>query len=392
MKKKKVTILTPLPAPYREPLFERLSKIPDWDLQVYYCTAGTDTNLGWQGQQNYVGGEYTYKREILKNVAPECCKGIRLIGYVNPSILWRMFKKKPNYLIIQGCAQFTEIMAIIWAIVTRTPFALWSDSNYYLEQNKSSWKKKLKRIYLKPIIRCAHGILTIGTANELYWRFYGAKTNQCYLAKYAVENDFFAWECRNREIQAKELRKTLGLEGKTVFLYVGRLVKIKGIDLLIDAFRQLTQKRSDVGLLIVGNGEERESLEARAAMCPPGSVAFVGRVDYQELPLYIGCGDVLVVPSWKEPWGLVINEGMACGLPVIASQECGGAVDLVRDNENGICLSELNVSYLYGAMEQLADSATRRLRMGRRSEEIIAPWTYEESVSGFLDMVSSGIK
>jgi glycosyltransferase involved in cell wall biosynthesis len=390
--KTKVTILSPLPAPYREPVFELLSQQSNWEFQVYYSTDG-GSDIAWKGPQTYDIPYYSYSSEILKNLAPKAWKGKPFVGYVNVSIISKLLKNSPDYLIVHGYCQATELMAIAWAILSSTPFALWGDSSYYKDMRQAiSWRQRIKRTLLQMIIRQAHGILTIGTANERYWRSYGAQSEQLYLSKYAVSNDFFESESYRRRAEAVELKKQLYLNGKVVFLYVGRLVEGKGVDLLLEGFDQLTQKRRDVGLLIVGDGTDRKALESLAKQHRTDPVIFVGRVDYEMLPLYYAASDVLVFPSSIDAWGLVINEAMACALPVIAAKYCGGTIDLVRDFQNGIVLKELTVGELYHAMDYLAANPAIREEMGRKSREIISDWTYTETISGFLNAVSDGIK
>ncbi|MEX2454894.1 MAG: glycosyltransferase family 4 protein, partial [Rhodospirillaceae bacterium] len=138
-------------------------------------------------------------------------------------------------------------------------------------------------------------------------------------------------------------------------------------------------------LLIAGDGELRAELEALAADAPEGSVRFLGFRGQTELPPLYDICDVFVLPSDTEPWGLVTNEAMNAGRPVIATTEVGAARDLVADGDNGFVVQPGDIDALSGALLKLFSDPELRARMGRRSLEIVGAWSFREDVEGLRE-------
>jgi len=273
-----------------------------------------------------------------------------------------------------------------WAAATGTPFAVLGDANLYADC-AVGMRRMIKRFWLRQVTERAAALITVGTTNRMFWESYGARPEKTFESHYAVDNDFFARGVARRQSEATALRERLGLAGKVVFLYVGRLVGRKGIDLLIHAVKSLAEE--NVAVAIAGGGPERAALEALTGGDP--RVVFVGRVAYAELPLYYALADALVLPSRHEPWGLVINEAMASGLAVIAHHHCGAAVDLVGP-DNGVALESFSVAELAEAMRLIAADGERRRAMQARSVEKIQQWSIQAFAHGIIRAVQTSAR
>ena len=163
-------------------------------------------------------------------------------------------------------------------------------------------------------------------------------------------------------------------------LYVGRLVAAKGIEVLIDAWAQLT---SDATLVVAGDGPLRERLGA-----VPGT-GMLGYLAREELPVAYAAATLVVVPSiptprWREPWGLVCNEAMHQGRPVIATHAVGAAAGgLVRDGDTGRVLAPGDAGALADAITSLLADPELRERLGAAGRAAAAAYTYEAAAAGF---------
>src|SRR5207249_1585599 len=123
---------------------------------------------------------------------------------------------------------------------------------------------------------------------------------------------------------------------KRYFLYVGRLVAAKGVFELLDAYAKLEPGlRAEWGLVVVGDGAARQQLVQRAANIRPSAIRFSGFVQKDDLAAFYALADALIFPTRSDTWGFVVNEAMACGLPVVATPVAGCVADLVEDGWNG---------------------------------------------------------
>jgi glycosyltransferase involved in cell wall biosynthesis len=361
-----------------KPLFEKLGSDSGWDLTVCYSSAW-HRNVGWVQEKLEEHG--SHRTMILDQLMPKLTKILGSKAAAAVALADILLRERPDYLISYGYTLLPQITAIVWSILTDTPFAVGGDANFYCD-NARRIKRYLKRWWLSQITNRAAALLTIGTANRMFWEAYGAKEEQLFEARFAVDNDFYARSIEARKTESYALRKKLGLADKVVFIYVGRLIKRKNIDLIISAISRLKDDR--IGLVIAGNGEEFSSLKVLAR--GDRRVIFTGPVIPGRLPLYYAMADVIVLPASSEPWGLVINEAMASGLAVIGHRHCGAILDLVGA-DNGAALESFSVAELVRAMKLLATDSPLLRSMQKRSLEKISSWTIDDSVHGIISAV-----
>lgn len=153
------------------------------------------------------------------------------------------------------------------------------------------------------------------------------------------------------------------------------------MDLLV-AFHNARKRGIDATLAFVGSGEQEEKLKEYVRQQQLPDVHFLGFRNQSELPGIYSVADVFVLPSQDEPWGLIINEVMCAGLPVIASSEIGAVADLVRHGENGFTYDAGNIAALTEHLSQLLGEPEMRTRMGNASRRIIEDWNHERCVVG----------
>lgn len=384
---KKVLLLSNVPSPYLTPLFNKLAAESGWNLLICYVSRWS-SNVGWseaQARQYVVNSETVLDERVLwlKKLSPQCAAAV--------SLLLMLWQQRPDYLVIYGYTRVPQLTALVWCFLTGCPFAIAGDATYYADDARGL-RKFLKTAWLGLIARQAAAILVVGKASRMFWEAYGARAKQIFEAPFAVDNDWFFAESQLQRAKAQAFREQLEWQNKTVFLYVGRLIKRKNVDLLINALRNITQMQSV--LLVVGEGEEHESLNDLAAADP--RIRFAGNASQQELAFYYALADVLVLPSRSEPWGLVVNEAMACGLAVIAHWQCGAAVDLVAA-DNGILLRGFTTEELTSAINKLSLEQEALKAMQQRSREKISHWSFQNAalaiqqaveLTGRLDTVS----
>lgn len=376
-----VCIVNNIPAPFLTPLFRRLREIqPEWRTSVIYIHSDNDA-VGWDAKKcartASEGALFLDSRAVATYGHDGLASRCRIL-------LEELQRKRPDYIVCYGYAQAPQVMTILWSMITGTAFALIGDANGYADRPRLG-RRLIKRLWLRTAVRRAASIITIGAASRKFWSAYGAKADRTVFSPFAVDNEYFSSEGRRLARETAKLRGDLGGAAKTVFVYVGRLIARKNVDVLIEASRRLDA--SQTALLIVGDGRERSRLEAAAR--DRENIVFTGTVDWERLPLYYAVADVLVLPASEEPWGLVVNEAMASGLAIIAHKHVGAAVDLV-DSGNGIALQGFSVEELSNSMEVMTRSRESLAAMGRCSRERIASWNIDAAVRGLIAAVQKG--
>jgi glycosyltransferase involved in cell wall biosynthesis len=232
------------------------------------------------------------------------------------------------------------------------------------------------------------GFLAIGTSNRDYYIANGITAERIFPMPYAVDNEFFADRAAQAAPRRAAFRRELGLEDdRPVILFASKFQPRKRPDDLLHAYERLLEKlRKDVArpyLLFVGDGELRARVEAEALTKGLAEVRFLGFRNQTELAAFYDLCDVFVLPSIHEPWGLVVNEVMAAGRPVIVGDQVGCAADLVRSGENGFTIRAGDIEALAEALHRIVTAPPEAaLRMRDASRTIIAGWSFAEDVAG----------
>lgn len=267
------------------------------------------------------------------------------------------------------------LMAMILSRALGLPVSIESDTPLSARQ---SWARRMLKRVLYPVMLGIPSIfLPGGTRQKRYLQHYGVPDSRIVVAHMTVDVAEIAAQVEAISTDVRrELRHAIGAPGdQCVFLFVGRLEPAKGVAVLLEAYAQLAAGRDGVRLLVVGDGTLSE--QARAMESSGVGAKWMGRLEGSALLEAYAVADVLVLPSVFEPWGLVVNEAMAAGLPVIASSCVGCVDDLVIDGQTGIVVEADNVPALVRSMTRLADDASNRRAMGAAARHRIAGWTIQ---------------
>jgi glycosyltransferase involved in cell wall biosynthesis len=234
-------------------------------------------------------------------------------------------------------------------------------------------------------VRRAAACLAIGTANRDYYRSLGVPPERIFDVPYAVDNAFFAEHARRASEHRAALRAEIGITSELpVILFTGKLTRRKRP---LDLARAFVDLPYPAELVFAGEGPERRELERLAR--GRDDVHLLGFQNQTRLPALYELADVFVLPSAYEPWGLVVNEAMACGLPVIASDDVGCAPDLVRQGDNGFRFATGDVDALRTHLATLARAAELRAAYGQRSRELVGGFDFEADRRGLQNALES---
>ena len=203
--------------------------------------------------------------------------------------------------------------------------------------------------------------------------------------------DVASWGERAAELGARraELRAEIGAgEGDVVVLCVARLAPEKELDVLVRAAAEAADPH--LRLVVAGNGPDGPALERRAAELGV-PLRLVGDLPWERMAELYVAADVFALLSSSEPWGVVVNEAAACGLPLVLSDQVGAAYDLLREGENGTLVPARDVAAAAMALRRLAEDPELRRAQGARSREVMRDWGYEPSVESFVAAVRDAI-
>jgi glycosyltransferase involved in cell wall biosynthesis len=376
---RRLVIITEIISPYRIPLFNALAKRSEVDLHVIFL-AETDPQLRqWQVYKNEIKFSCRVLRSYRRRIG-------RFHALINFGMGGALSDARPDVILCGGYNYLASWHALLWARAHSVPFFLWSESNLRDMRSGRAPVEMLKGEFLR---RCS-GFVVPGKSAKDFLLARGIKDRMIFNALNAVDNDLFAAAASLARANAGPIRNECGLPGR-YFLFVGRLVREKGIFELLSAYATLDEDlRRAIGLVFVGDGPLREALEREAATISSGMIRFVGFAQRDDLPKYYALADMMILPTYTDTWGLVVNEAMACGLPVILSAAAGCGQDLVTENWNGRVVPSRDVQALASAMRDIAEDSNLRSMMGARSGQRIREYSPEAWSEGIATMMAAG--
>jgi glycosyltransferase involved in cell wall biosynthesis len=228
-------------------------------------------------------------------------------------------------------------------------------------------------------------VLPIGARSREYWDHYLGRDFPSFDVPYAVDNAFFRRTSRDAAATREQFRIEQGLEaGRPVILFASKLMERKRCVDLIDAFLAMDELPHDKRpyLLIVGEGEERKKLEQKCRESGTQSVRFLGFQNQSRLGRFFNLCDVFVLPSIDEPFGLIVNEVMNAGRPVVVSDQVGCQYDLVDDGVTGRVFPARDVAALRQVLHSMVADPELCRQMGAEALARISGWSYEQDVHG----------
>jgi glycosyltransferase involved in cell wall biosynthesis len=377
--KRRLVILTEIIAPYRIPVFNALAARDEVEPHVIFLS---ETDPGLRQWQVY-SGEIRFSYEVLKSYR-------RRVGRFNVLVtrgVGAALQASDPHVILGGGYNYLAMwQAQRWARRHHVPFLLWSESNAVDARRNFWWVEAAKRRF----IHSCQGYVVPGTSAAGYLKTFGVAADTIFVAPNAVDVERFSRAAQDAR-QDPGRRTRLGLPERYL-LYVGRFVRAKGVFDLLTAYATLPEEtRRSVGLVLAGDGQEREELVRRSREIDPGKVVFPGFLQRDELAAYYALAEALVFPTHSDTWGLVVNEAMACGLPVIVTDVAGCVADLVRDGEHGQVVGTRKPEALSCAMRRLLNAEELRRQMGHLSLATSSRFTPQAWADGIIRAVTGSV-
>jgi glycosyltransferase involved in cell wall biosynthesis len=353
-----------IPAPYMVNRFNALVERGNIDLNVWF-NARTEPDRHWEVDESSWRFPHSYIPHVY----------LRGHGVGFPPAL--LSRDVPSVLVsLHGEPSFT----IGWEVARRRGIrtALWVVKTFDSWTTRRRYKEAMKRF----IFSHTDAIFVPGDDGRDYALRYGAVDERIITMPHPVDTDFSRHLGGVAPDDRDRVRSELGLHG-TTFIYVGRLWWGKGVESLLTAFGIAQRSDPDISLLIVGDGDNRTSLTELSRRLGLDNVVFTGFRPTSELPRLYAASDAFVFPTLGDPFGLVVDEAMSCGLPVISTAAAGEIASRIDEGRNGFIVPPDDSDRMAERMVQVAADPAGRQRMGRLSRQKVAARTPERWCAEF---------
>ncbi|MGO5052618.1 glycosyltransferase family 4 protein [Lachnospiraceae bacterium LCP25S3_G4] len=356
--------LTNVPSPYRVDFFNELGK---WcDLTVLFeKVTSTERVNGWEKHEfNYFQGVF------LKGISVDVDKSFSIasIKYLK--------KHEYDHIVVSDIATPTGISSIIYMKIRKISYLLEGDGGFA----KSG--KGIKEHIKKWLIQGAKGYLSTSRIHDEYYRKYGAKNADIYRYPFTSVSEKDIKNEKLSIVEIKKIKKELNIKEEKVVLSVGQFIERKGFDVLIQACEKL---QGNIRVIIIG-GMPLKSYLLLIARLNIYNVTFAPYQSKEKLKAYFQISDLFVLPTREDIWGLVINEAMGYGLPVITTSRCIAGVELIKDFENGFIVAVDDVKDLTQKINLIMNNDHLREKMEENNFNKIQTYTIENMAKRHLNI------
>lgn len=360
----KVLWLTNIPSPYRVDFFNELGK--SCKLYVLFEKAdSSDRNKSWVSHSFlHFTGIFLTGISVATDKA-FCPKVIRILR-----------QKCFDIIVVNNPATPTGILAIEYMKLLKMTYLIEGDGGTPKDG------KGIKERYKKHLIRGAAAYFSSAISHDEYYMRYGARREVVYRYPFtSIRQEEILTSIPNRE-EKDRIRKKIGVEEKKIVLSVGRVIPVKGFDLLLRAAQGLPP---DTGIYIVGGTPMKEHIEL---IKKEGleNIHFIEFMTKEQLSAYYRMADLFVLPTRGDSWGLVINEAMGYGLPVVTTDRCVAGLELVEDNRNGFLIPVGRVTILAQKIKQILEQGDLRDSMAQYSLQKIKGYTIEAMAARHIEV------
>lgn len=384
-KKTKVAIITNIPTPYRNPLFEHLSKNNRNIEFVVYFFAKYEKNRSWKFSE-----PFKFKYKFLKGISMSWRKkdDDLFTLHINFSIIFEIFKEKYDVVICSGYNSISAIITLLCTKILRKPFIHWTEQTLEAEPSKSLISNLIRNLLKKTFLKLSDAHIAAGNHTKNFLVANKVDKKRIFISPNAIDLSYFLSNVNVYRTKKDILKKELNLNNKIIILYVGQLISRKGIFDLLEAYNNLDIKEKETTyLLIIGEGPLYIDVKKYCYERNLKNVILTGYKQQSELLKYYAISDIFILPSKYDIWGFVVNEAMACSLPIITTINVGASGDIVKNGVNGYVAKTSDPNELSKLIKILIKDRDLRERMGKNSRNIIIDWNLDKAVEGFLNSI-----
>ncbi len=379
----KVVIIQSLLSPYRYPLFDVLSYV--YDLSVWFMGRRVKNRVWNISDIKYHLFKYRFLSGVTLNIGIED----NYPFWINLTTPIEIYKTKPQVVVIFGWDSLTSFLVVYFRFMyPSTKIIIFSESTKY----ELSWRRDITKPLVRSMLSRVDFCLAAGDRASSYLETLGVAGNKIAIAPTTNDVDKYVYLTDKYKKQREALRNAMGYnENDVVVMFYGQLIKRKGVDLLVEAYSRLTQTCGYLKLLIIGDGKLLPDLIKKVSDLNLSDVTILPNPGDHAICKYYASADIFVLPSRNDTWGLVVNEAMCSGLPVIVSDKVGSGSELVKEGENGFVFKSDDVDDLVRVVNKLAEDEGLRRKFGKASSKIIQNFRPENTLKGYVEAIGRTI-
>ncbi len=369
----KLAIVTTHPIQYNAPMFKLLAERGQIETKVFYTWGESAVNKYDPGFGKFIewdipllsGYSFCFVKNIAKVPGSNSFNGID-----NPTLIDEIVTWRADAVMFYGWSFKSHLKAIKY-FHNRIPVLFRGDSTTLNE--KKGLKKIARTLFLKWVYGYVDYALYVGVHNKSYFKRHGLNDSQLVLAHHAVENERFAHPDNEYNEAAKVWRRELGIKDQELsILFAGKFEDVKNPALLVNLAKKMAGL--PVKFILVGNGHLEDELKTSSKNC--SNILFLDFQNQLKMPLVYRLGDLFILPSKSETWGLSVNEAMACSKGIVLSDRCGCAADLVTNDQNGYIFNIEQTDDLVIWMKDLLHDKERVKLLGQASSKKIENFSF----------------
>ena len=381
----RVAFLTNILTPYRLPVYADLAQTPGWELRFL---VGAEADPSWS--RSYAGAFEQGRKQLDVEVVPSLALRRRVrVHAARDSQQWSMLQLPwgalgalerfaPEVVLSTELGPRTALAAA-WAARQGAALVIWS----YAARSAAAAAGPARGLLRRALLARADAVVGMGSQARAVLLELGVAPERLFDAPNAHDAEGWSLRLAAAEPAAERaaLRARRGARERLA-LFPARLEAAKGIDPLLRAWSELdARERADWTLLVVGEGPRQPALDRARAALEPGAIVQLPAQRPEELAGLYAAADLLVFPSLGDPWGLVVNEAMAAGLPVLGSRWAGCADELIAEGDTGWCFDPLDPEDFRRALRR-ALSDPDAARLGERARRRVAAFTPARQAEG----------
>jgi glycosyltransferase involved in cell wall biosynthesis len=389
-KRARVAFVNTHPIQYFSPLYRYINQSDDIEaVPVYLSDHGlhASPDIGF-------GQTIKWDVDLLSGTNPIFAKGAEgraLVAGATKMLVtdvWRIIRSQGfDAVVVHGHRVGANHIA--WAAAKSKGIPIFTRGETHQQLRRAGPNEWMHRTLMPWLYRLYTGMLAIGTANAEFYRSMGVADRKISLFPYSVDNARLMADSQMTANDRAAYRAKLGLtEGRPAVLFCSKFQRRKHADDVIRACAALVAQGVAVDVVMAGAGEMDAELRALAAQHRELTTIFTGFINQSELPKLFGACDIFTLPSENEPWGLIVNEAMCAGLPVVAAREIGCVRDLVHDGKTGMTYEAGDIDGLVEALRPILNDPALRTKMGQNCRDVISRWSYAECLVGLRDALT----